>query len=240
MEHSCKPKRVWNEINGALVLASEKSSLNGETTHSSGKVLLGSDTALHKMLGKTYEMHFKEKYQVSFKGTKPIVAFFLLILSVLVSGCGAVLKGPKMSEVHSQLTLLDQNSARVFFIRPGYRPLGGKARIHVNKKRTVELPLSGCHYENVSVGKHNLMLDMWGGLGSHDLDVVFQPASNRYFKVWPRTSRAVASVLFSVLGSVGEKLLSEKNNDGELEFTELTEEEAVPLLEKCVHYREES
>lgn len=42
------------------------------------------------------------------------------------------------------------------------------------------------------------------------------------------------------IGAVIEHSVSEKRNDGEMEFTELSRDEAKSLFNKCVLYKEEN
>jgi len=172
------------------------------------------------------------------RNIKITLAAFALLL--LLSGCGAVLKGPKMSEVYSTLPKVGQGSARVHFMRPAEKSFGGAVRVHIDEKRVVELPLSGCHFEEVTAGEHELMIDVWGDFGSHEMSLAFEPKSNRFFKIWPRKSRLWATVGLGVIGAAVNAVASDSKNDGSMEMLELPESEALPLLEQCVHYKEEN
>ena len=170
---------------------------------------------------------------------KNLKVLTLILFVVTLTGCGTVLKGPKMSEVYKTLPRVQQGQARAHFIRPGEKSFGLNTRVHLDGDLIVDLPLSGCHFEEISAKKHKLMLDVAGDFGSHEMVVDFKPHSDRYFKIWPRSGRKWATVGFGVLGAAANALISDSENDGSMEFVELSQQEAVPLLEQCVHYKEE-
>lgn len=166
-----------------------------------------------------------------------IVKCILALVVLFSAACGRVLEGPQMSEVYSSLSAPSPGSSRLYFLRPGEKAYLAKARIDIDGDRVIELPLSGCYYQEVAPGTRLLYLDIPADMGSHEMTIDVAPQSSRYFKIWPRSSRKW-SWLLGFIGTTANYFLSDSKNDGSLEFIELSRKEAVPLFTECVFFDE--
>ena len=162
----------------------------------------------------------------------------LLLIAFTATGCFSTLNGTKMDVAYRQLSTVERNTSRIYFMRPGEVVLGADARVHIDGKRVVELPTSGCHYEDIAPGTHDLKLDIWGDFGSHELSGNFSRGETRYLKIWPREERKIAAVFFGTLGAAIDTLSADSKNDGSLEFVEVPKEQAIAMFKRCVLFDE--
>lgn len=150
-----------------------------------------------------------------------------------------------MTDVYRGLAPVPESKARVLFIRSDEKTTGWnlKVRFYVDGTRVVELPIGACHYVDLKSGRHDITLDAWSMSGSHKLNIDFEAGSQRYLTMQYRkaSERAgqgawlLGGPIGAAIGVAVEKAMAEDTNNGSYEMIELTKEQAVPLLARCVY-----
>lgn len=160
-----------------------------------------------------------------------------ILIFLWLAGCAGPPAGPRMTDVYRGLAPVPESKARVLFIRSDEKTTGWnlKVRFYVDETRVVELPIGACHYMDLKPGRHTVALDAWSLSGSHKLKVDFEAGSQRYLTTQFRKASERAGLFGGVIGVAVEKATAEDTNNGSYEMIELTKEQAVPLLARCVY-----